>query len=216
MIGSLIVRALNDSRLNHIFGECLQSLSPMISVQSMFAIRFHAVDLPEDLSKMVELISERDFQYSRQVEEVDKSDALFLLRQKRNRYAAARFLDLLQHDRPDVAIIPNGMILEFGVLYEVARYLGIPAVTYEFGEQRDKIWISQDKPVMFQNTDDLWERFKDQPFTEEQQDQVEALFASRQECFTLEAISPANGRRSHQKARVKSKPSWGWTIARLC
>ncbi len=178
-----------DGRLNHIYGECLKPLSTRVKMEPLFSPAVLEVELPEELARGIELISERDFQYSRQVEEVDRSDQLFALRQKRNRYAARQFLDMLQADRPDVALIPNGMILEYGALYQVAQYLGIPAVTYEFGEQKDKIWISQDKPVMFQNTDAMWARFKDQPFSDEQHQQVEELFASRKNATLWQKFS---------------------------
>ena len=55
-----------------------------------------------------------------------------------------------------MVILPNGTILEFGAIYQVARYLDIPIVTYEFGEQRDRIWLAQNAEVMRQDTDDLW------------------------------------------------------------
>lgn len=180
---------LDDRRLNYVYGECLKALSPRVRLEPLFTPKISKVDLPEELAHRVEQVSERDFQYSRQVEEVDKSDWLFILRQKRNRYAARRFLDLLQVERPDVTVIPNGMILEYGVLYQVAQYLNIPAVTYEFGEQKDKIWISQDEPVMFQDTVAMWDRYKDQPFTDEQQNQVEELFASRKNATVWQKFS---------------------------
>jgi hypothetical protein len=65
-------------------------------------------------------------------------------------------------------------------VYQAARSLGIPAVTYEFGEQRGRIWFAQDGEVMQQETDGLWERCKGQPLTESQWDQIRSLYASRQ------------------------------------
>ncbi|MBN2044446.1 MAG: hypothetical protein JW757_05445 [Anaerolineales bacterium] len=196
-----------DTRLHYYYQACLQPLAPLISLRTLYSRQQKPAPVPEELAARIEMISERDFQYSRQVEEVDQDDPLFMLRRKRNRYAAGEFYQLLQADRPDVVIVPNGMILEFGVLYEVARYLEIPAVTYEFGEQKDKIWISQDQPVMFQNTDELWDKYKDQPFTEGQQNQIEELYASRKNASLWKQFSrqwqevPSEGERE-VKARL--------------
>ena len=77
-------------------------------------------------------------------------------------------------------ILPNGTILEFGVIYQVARYLGIPTVTYEFGEQRDRIWLAQNAEVMRQDTSELWQTRQDQALSQDQLSQVRKLFASRQ------------------------------------
>ena len=71
----------------------------------------------------------------------------------------------LNSHKPDVVILPNGTILEFGVIYQVARYLGIPTVTYEFGEQCDRIWLAQNAEVMRQDTSQLWHARQEQPLS---------------------------------------------------
>ena len=63
---------------------------------------------------------------------------------------------LMQDQRPDVVIVPNGSMLEFGITFKVADYLGIPAMTYEFGEQSERLWMAQNEDVMRQDTTDLW------------------------------------------------------------
>ena len=60
------------------------------------------------------------------------------MRCKRNLRAARAAYDLLNENKPDVVIVPNGTIQEFGVIYEVARFLDIETVTYEFGDQRQR------------------------------------------------------------------------------
>jgi len=172
---------------NHYFRAVLQPLASRMRLLPLLGMS--GSTLPPALLQQVENLSSRDFQYTRQVEEVDKSDPLFQLRMERNRVAAEIFLGLLQKDRPDVVVVPNGLILEFGALFEVARFLEIPVVSYEFGEQRDRIWISQDKPVMFQDTREMWERYKDQPFTREERDKIEELFASRQNASLWQQFS---------------------------
>ncbi len=63
---------------------------------------------------------------------------------------------LRPEERPEMLLTPNGSILEMGAIYQAARHLGLPAVTYEFGEQRGRIWLAQNSEVMLQETDDLW------------------------------------------------------------
>jgi hypothetical protein len=145
--------------------------------------------IPTELMHSVELVSLRDTQYTLQLEEVSQSSDLYKLRLQRNQAAAcAAFFYLRRHD-PDIIILPNGTILEFGMLYQVARYLDIPVVTYEFGEQRERIWLAQNAEVMRQKTDDLWQAHKSQKLTQEQQSQVRKLFASRQRASLWENFS---------------------------
>ncbi|MCW5875568.1 MAG: hypothetical protein KIS85_01680 [Anaerolineales bacterium] len=137
-------------------------------------------ELPAELDAAVEQVSVMDVQYTLQVEEVDKASELFQLRLQRNRAAAAAALTWLRAEQPDVVILPNGLILEFGAVFHAARHLDIPVVSYEFGEQRERIWLSRNRPVMVQETDALWMAHKDLPFDETQRAKVQELFASRQ------------------------------------
>ncbi len=139
-----------------------------------------AASLPEELTQAVELVSLRDTQYTLQVEEVSLESELYKLRLERNLSAAKAAYAFLQKQQPDIVILPNGTILEFGVIYQVARWLGIPTITYEFGEQRDRVWLAQDAEVMRQDTAQLWKEKSDQPLTPEQLSQVQKLFAARQ------------------------------------
>ncbi len=90
------------------------------------------------------------------------------------------FQALKPEERPEMLLTPNGSILEMGAIYQAARHLGIPAVTYEFGEQRGRIWLAHNSEVMLQETDDLWKTYQDCPLTESQWEQIRALYASRQ------------------------------------
>ena len=92
----------------------------------------------------------------------------------------------MKSNRPDIAIIPNGSILEFGVVYRVARSLGIPVVTYELGEQRQRMWLGKDVEVMRQQTDDLWSARGGHALSATQLDQVRQLFAARQKASLWE------------------------------
>jgi hypothetical protein len=79
-----------------------------------------------------------------------------------------------------VVLTPNGSILEMGAVYQVARHLEIPVVTYEFGEQRGRIWLARNSEVMRQETDLLWEATRDLPLRPDQWEQARLLYGSRQ------------------------------------
>jgi hypothetical protein len=136
--------------------------------------------LPAALAREIEEISCRDVQYTLQIEEVDLQSPLYRLRLERNAAAARAALAWMQAKRPEVLVTPNGSILEMGAVYQVARHLNIPAVTYEFGEQRGRIWLAQNGEVMRQDTGIMWQALKDQPLSDEELRQVRELFASRQ------------------------------------
>lgn len=151
----------------------------VLNVVPLLQVKKPAV-LPLELTHSVEENAKRDTQYTLQVEEVDPGSDLYRLRLERDRQAAASALSLLKLEQPDVVVIPNGSILEFSALYQVAHYLKIPVVTYEFGEQRQRIWLARDAEVMRQETDTLWKARRGSPLTPEQSQQVRNLFAARQ------------------------------------
>jgi hypothetical protein len=148
--------------------DALASLNPLVKHLSTFDLRpFDAAqgkpstDLPENLEADVKEISLWDVQYTLMREEVDMSNpsdcALYNLRLERNGFAARAALAYMQADKPDVILIPNGLILEMGIVFRVARHLGIPAVTYEFNDQREQIWLAQNSSIMQQETNYLVE-----------------------------------------------------------
>lgn len=145
--------------------------------------------LPDRLVQAIKDVSVRDVQYTLQVEDVDLDSDLYHLRYARNMQAAASAWSWLQAQRPDVVLTPNGSILEMGAIYQAARLLEIPIVTYEFGEQRGRIWLTQDDEVMLQHTAELWSAWKDQPLSEVQTEQIRALYASRQNASLWENFS---------------------------
>jgi hypothetical protein len=158
----------------------LQKADSILHPISMLDVKVKSDYLPESLTHAVEEISLRDTQYTEQREKVDQESPLYRLRLARNRDAAQRALHWMMEESPEIVVIPNGSILEMGIVYEVAKYLGIPTITYEFGEQRNRIWLALDKEVMRQETDDLWAAFKDRPIPDEELEKVRDLFNSRQ------------------------------------
>jgi hypothetical protein len=181
-----------DVRRNNAYARSVfKPASAILNPLSLLDIRVpKKCILPDDLEQSIREVSLRDTQYTLQIEtvELDKphspSGKLFRLRQKRNRGAALALLAWIQSlvpgQRPEVLLVPNGSILELGAVYQTARHQGIPAVTYEFGEQRGRIWLAQNREVMLQETDDLWAARQNIPLTESQWEQIRSLYASRQ------------------------------------
>jgi hypothetical protein len=182
-------------RQNAYTRSILSQAAPLMKAISLLDVRPSAEPLPPFLEDAVCEVSLRDAQYTLQVEAIDRnrrdtpSGSLYHLRLERNTHAAHAILAWMKAHRPQAVILPNGSILEMGVIYQVARYLDIPAITYEFGEQRGRIWLARNAEVMRQETDDLWEARRDRPLDENQWQQVRDLFASRQRASLWENFS---------------------------
>jgi hypothetical protein len=138
--------------------DALAALSPLVEHASLLDLK-PASDLPAALAADVEEISLWDAQYTLMREEVDMNDpgdrAVYDLRRERNTFAARAALEWMQANKPEVVLVPNGLILEMGIVYRVARHLGIQAITYEFNDQREQIWLAQNSSIMRQETDYL-------------------------------------------------------------
>jgi len=144
---------------------------------------FHRT-LPPALESRIRDLAMIDAQYSRQRETLHlgpggEDEALFQLRLQRNREAAAAAYDLLQTGRYTQVVIPNGSIFEFGAVYQTARFLDVPVATFEFGEQRERIWLAQDSEVMLQDTSDLWRERGNMPLTAAEEEAVQELYRAR-------------------------------------
>ena len=162
--------------------DALASLSPLIKHGSMLDLK-PVSDLPASLQADIKEISLWDAQYTLMREEVNMDDegdrALYDLRIKRNTFAAKAALEWMQANKPDVVLIPNGLILEMGIVYRVARYLGIDAITYEFNDQREQIWIAQNSSIMRQDTDYIVDARCSLPMTDEMFERVADLENAR-------------------------------------
>ena len=160
--------------------QVLNAARPLLKPISLLDVRPTRA-LPEELRRAVEQVTVIDTQYIRQREDVTGTEPMYLLRQERNLEAALRAFTYFQEHRPDVVIVPNGMILEYGAIYETARYLGIPAVTYEFGEQDQRMWLSQNHQVMYNESfNELWETRRNRKLNDEQRAWLEDFMAARQ------------------------------------
>jgi Capsule polysaccharide biosynthesis protein len=162
--------------------DALSALAPLVGHASLLDLKAASV-LPAALKADVEEVSLWDAQYTLMREEVDldspKDRALYELRVKRNTFAARAALESMQANQPDVVLIPNGLILEMGIVFRVARYLNIPAVTFEFNDQREQIWLAQNTSIMRQDTDYLVETRCSLPMTDEMYERLADLENAR-------------------------------------
>jgi len=203
-----------DLRRQNLYAQrVFKKAIPFIKPISFLNIHAGYKSIPKDLEQQIVQVSQYDAQYTQQVESVDLRNPLYLLRLERNMSAARMAYSYLQSNRPDVVIVPNGNILEFGVVYEVAQFLNIPVVTYEFGDQKQRIWLAQNARVMRQETKDLWEAYKDTPLKPEEEKQIQALFEARKKASVLKNFSrqwqsvPAEGvREARSKLGLDDRP----------
>ena len=150
-----------DLRKQHLYSQ--QALLPAGEVMRIIplldcdSLNANISDYPPELLEIARQVSDYDTQYTLQVEETDFASDLYQLRLKRNTQAAMALYDWLAASQPDVLILPNGTILEMGVAYQIARMLGIRTVTFEFADQRERIWLAQDDEIMSHHTDELWQ-----------------------------------------------------------
>ena len=162
--------------------DALSALSPFIEHVSFPDLK-PASALPGALQRDVKEVSLWDAQYTLMREEVDMNSpedrTLYDLRMKRNTFAALAALEWMQTHKPDIVLIPNGLILEMGIVFRVARYLNIPAVTFEFNDQREQIWLAQNTSIMRQDTDYLVRERCSLPMTDEMYERLADLENAR-------------------------------------
>ena len=159
-----------DLRLQHLYSQrVLLAAGDVMRIVPLLDFDDSEVkvsDYPAELNEIVRQVSDYDTQYTLQVEETDTKSKLYKLRLKRNTKAAMALYDWLSASQPDALVLPNGTILEMGVAYQIARMLGIRTITFEFADQRERIWLAQDDEIMSHHTDELWQGLGGQPLPE--------------------------------------------------
>ena len=164
--------------------QVLSAAKPLLQVQSLLDVRPFSRVLPDELEQAVDQVSIFDAQYTLQVEDITKEEAVYQLRNERNHEAALNARAWLMAHKPDIVILPNGTIQEMGVVYRVARHLDLPTVTFEFSDQRERIWLAQNSEIMRHNTDDLWAARGDEPLDDAMLGQLDDLYAARVDAKT--------------------------------
>ncbi len=167
-------------RQNAYARKVLEQAGPVLDIVSFLTARAPYMPLPAELVEAVKEVSLYDTQYTLQNEEVDFESDIYKLRLNRNREIAQAALAWLRQSKPDVVIVPNGTIQELGVFYRVARHLKIPTVTYEFSDQRQRIWVARNSEVMRQDTNALWQAKRENPLSETQMERMRSLMMARQ------------------------------------
>ena len=166
---------LQDLYARHVLGKAQPLLNPV-----SFLDLKPAREIPAALTRAVEQVTVFDTQYTLQREDVTGNEPIYLLRHQRNLDAARKAFAYFQKNRPDVVIIPNGMIQEYGAVYETACSLGIPTTTYEFGEHDQRTWLGQNRLVINHITDELWAARQGRKLNDEQRAWLESFLLDRQ------------------------------------
>ncbi|MHB8089044.1 MAG: capsular polysaccharide export protein, LipB/KpsS family [Anaerolineaceae bacterium] len=171
-----------DIRRQNIYAQkVLEQASSVMDVVSFITYRAPYTPLPKALQDAVNQVTVFDTQYTLQIEDVDPNWPTYQFRLKRNQEAAQSLLAYLRATKPDVVIVPNGTVQEFGIVYRVARFLKIPVTTYEFSDQREAFWIAQNAEIMRQDTSEMWSAQADSKLSNEQLSRIKSLFESRQQ-----------------------------------
>ncbi len=167
----------------------------------------------DDTMSVVRQVSTFDAQYALQVEEIDENSDIYRMRYERNLETARAAQWYFQNNRPDVVIVPNGTIQEMAVVYRIARQMRIPAVTFEFGDQRQRIWLAQNSEVMRQDTDNMWKARQTKTLSESQMERLQNLFQARQRAALWEnfarlwqGVPAQGGEQARQALGLDSRP----------
>ena len=176
-------------RQNIYAAEVLSKLSPFVKPISFLGLHAAYTMLPPELQTIVEKISTFDAQYTLQKEIVDSTEPIYQLRLRRNARAARCAFTWLNANKPDTVLVPNASIQEFAVVYEVARYLGINVVSYEFSDQQQRVWLAQNRKVMRQETDQMWEAYQDVALTRTEKQNIRDLFEARKKASVWKNFS---------------------------
>ena len=185
----LPINKFDLERQNAYAKKVLSGLNTIINTVSFLVRSKKGLKLPVELQEAIDEVTRYDTQYTLQIEDIDTESKIYKMRRKRNTIAAYAAYTYLRAKHPDVVIVPNGTIQEFGIVYRIAQYLGIPTVTYEFDNQRDRIWIAQDAEIMQQNTDDMWQARKEFHVSKADMSKISEMFQSRKQATLWENFS---------------------------
>lgn len=157
----------------------LKPAEAVMKLVDLFQSNGSYVALPDELKRAVDQVTGFDYMYAFQTEEVDETHEFYHFRYERNLLTAKVLYNWLRSNRPDSVIIPNGTVMELGVAYRVCKFLKLPVVTYEFSEQKQTMWLTQNDEVMKQDTEILWKRNADLKLSDTHKKKIETLISSR-------------------------------------
>jgi len=165
-------------------GKVLRPASTVMNFENLLRNYSSFVKLPNQLMEGIAQVTDYDFMYAFQTEEVNREDPFYSFRYNRNLHAAKALYTFLRTLQPDVAIIPNGTILEFGVAFRVCRSLKIPTSTYEFSDKRNSLWLAHNEAIMQQNTDAFWNANAQYKLSPSELEEAKVLLSSRKNAST--------------------------------
>ena len=202
----------DQGRQNQYIKHVLSLMDPPVDVLSLWELQGRSI-LPKELESMLRASTIRDVKYCLMREDVDPDSKIYKLRYERNHRIAEIVYPLLKENSPDVVIVPNGSVLEFGIVFQIAKHLGIPAVSYEFGEQKRRIWLAKNQDVMRQRTDGLWNVARDIYLSGKELDQIRDLYQARRGAHQWQQFSrqwqkvtSSGGKKIRKKLGLDSRP----------
>lgn len=185
-----IVQSKFDIRRQAVYTKTvLKPAESVMKLVDLFQSNGSYVVLPDVIKQAVEQVTDYDYMYAFQTEEVDKENGFYLFRYERNLHAAKVLYNFLRSNKPDSAIIPNGTVMELGIAYRVCQFLKIPVVTYEFSEQKQAMWLAQNGEVMRQDTSLLWKAKSSMNLTDLHKEKIETLISSRKNAVLFSNFS---------------------------
>lgn len=112
---------------------------------------------------------------------IDKKDRLiYQHRVERNTAALFSFLALIENAAMPVVYMPNGRLMESGVIRRICQKRAIPYVTYEsYGTDNRSMFLSKNKACIDLDISEIWEKIKEVPLTQEQNVWMEKLISNR-------------------------------------
>lgn len=175
-----IIQEKFDVRRQAVYTKsALRPVESVMKLVDLFQSNGSYVALPDELKHAVDLVTGYDYMYAFQTEEVDTTHEFYQFRHDRNLLTAKVLYNYLRSNKPDSVIIPNGTVMELGVAFRVCKYFKIPVVTYEFSEQKQTMWLTQNDEVMKQDTGLLWKMNEDLKLTDSHKKMIETLISSR-------------------------------------
>lgn len=190
----------------------LRPLDGLIRAISLLDVR-PSEEMPAALVPALEISAAFDTMYRLQVEDFDRGSALHRLRMQRNRFGLLAGLRLLSDERPDAVLVPNGLVTEMAVIYQVSRHLGLNTVTYEFNDQREQIWLAQNEIIMHQDTDALWAARGKNPLANEQRQAIAELEDARSQARKYgkgtrfwQDVARVGGEQLRQELKLDDRP----------
>lgn len=168
---------ISQSRWNHprlrIF--CLDDVAPQAVTVEMEAIARQQALI--DVSYLLK--KERV-----QIDSNNLDLATFELRRKQNIDTISRIATLLNTRIYDRVIVPNGLSLDFGAVFRLAKYFGFPVSSIEFWDIANTVVVSKDAPVVAIDTNELWTQDAPHLLSEVRRLRMQAAVNARQKPAT--------------------------------